>query len=76
MALSGGNVLIILALGLTGALPAVGAFGGLGGSGTFGRSGKLYCVVDDLALGSISLMRMHLFITVPLTNSGFLPVHI
>lgn len=42
MALSGGNGLIILALGLTGALPIVGAFGGLGGSGAFGSIKELY----------------------------------
>ena len=39
MALSGGNGLIILALGLTGAFPAAGGFGGLG---AVGFSGKLY----------------------------------
>ena len=39
MALSGGNGLIILAFGLTGAFPAVGAFGS---AGTEGFSGKLY----------------------------------
>ena len=38
MALSGGNGLIILALGLTGAFPAAGALGGLG---AVGFSGKL-----------------------------------
>ena len=58
MALSGDNGLIILALGLTGALLAVGAFGGLG---AVGFSEKLYCAVGKLALGSISLIRMHLF---------------
>ena len=39
MALSGGNGLIILALGLIGAFPAAGAFGGVGAEGF---SGKLY----------------------------------
>ncbi len=58
MALLGGNGLIILALGLTGALPAVGAFGGLGAVAFLG---KLYCVFGKLALGSISLMRICLF---------------
>ncbi len=59
MALPGGNGLIILILGLTAALLAVGAFGGLG---AVGFSAKLYCVFGKLALGSISLMRMRLFI--------------
>lgn len=58
MALSGGNGLIILALGLTGALLAVGAFGDLG---AVGFSGRLYCIIGKLALGSISLIRMLLF---------------
>ncbi len=53
--------MIILALGLTGTLLAVGAFGGLGGSGAFGSIKELYSTVGDLAFGSISLMRMHLF---------------
>ena len=39
MALSGGNGLIILTFGLTGALPALGAFGA---RGVAGFSGKLY----------------------------------
>ena len=39
MALSGGNGLIILALGLTGAFPTAGTFGGVGAAGF---SGKLY----------------------------------
>ncbi|MBS7805735.1 hypothetical protein KIH24_14275 [Rhizobiales bacterium TNE-4] len=54
MALSGGNGLIILAFGLTGAFPAAGAFGGVGAEGFLG---KLYCVVG-LALGSISIRRI------------------
>ncbi len=58
MAFSGGNGLIILALGLTGALLAVGTFGGLGAVAFLG---KLYCVFGKLALGSISLMRICLF---------------
>ncbi len=58
MALSGGNGLIILALGLIGALLAVGAFGDLG---AVGFSGRLYCIIGKLALGSISLIRMLLF---------------
>ena len=58
MALSGGNGLIILALGLTGAFPAAGAFGDLG---VVGFSGKLYWEAGSLALGSISIRRMSLF---------------
>ena len=58
MALSGGNGLIILALGLTGALLEVGAFGGVG---AVGFSGELYCIIGTLALGSILLIRMPLF---------------
>ena len=58
MALSGGNGLIILTLGLTGALAGLGALGGLG---AVGFSAKLYSVVDGFALGSISIRRMHLF---------------
>ena len=37
IALSGGNGLIILTLGLTGAFPAAGAFGGVGAVGFLGK---------------------------------------
>lgn len=64
MALSGGNGLIILILGLTGALAAVGALGGRGAFGAEGFSANSYAAGKGFALGSISIRRMNLFMTI------------